>query len=207
MQIQSGRPDLICNPLPLSSVETDKLRISKINASVIVIWLVVFVGESSRGIMFPLLWPLIDQLGGSTVDLGYLVAIYSLGRIFVTTPLGFFSDQCQHKYPLIVANILLLLGAILWANVTLTSNLYTLYASQLIMGFGSGTLGVTRSYIAENTSRIQRTNTLAILNAIQYAGFTVSPIIGSFLGSTIGQTINNYCKFALPSYFLCFLCY
>ena len=38
--------------------------------SMIIVGLVTFVGDSARGILFPALWPLCQELGGSAVDLG-----------------------------------------------------------------------------------------------------------------------------------------
>lgn len=49
------------------------------------------------------------------------------------------------------------------------------------MGLGSGTLGVTRAYVAEITPRDKRTAWLSYLTAVQYSGFTVMPVVGAFI--------------------------
>mmetsp|Transcript_24872 Transcript_24872/g.35720 ORF Transcript_24872/g.35720 Transcript_24872/m.35720 type:complete len:154 (+) Transcript_24872:420-881(+) len=72
------------------------------------------------------------------------------------------------------------------------------------MGCGSGSLGVTRSYIVEQVLPKERTNILAIMTTLQYAGFTISPIIGAYLG-LLGSTSNMYWEFALPAYFMALL--
>ena len=109
--------------------------------SVYVIGAIVFVGDSSRGILFPVLWGLCRSLNGSLVDMGYLVAMFSFGRLLVTTPLGYMCDNYRHKIPLLLSSFTLLLGSILWANSYPTSKLTTLYISQFLMGCGSGSLG------------------------------------------------------------------
>jgi MFS family permease len=70
-----------------------------------------------------------------------------------------------------------------------------------MMGVGSGSLGVTRSFVVEQCEPKKRTETLAFLTALQYAGFTVSPIIGSWL-SSIGQYIC-YLRPGLNIYLIC----
>lgn len=40
------------------------------DTSAAIINLVTFVGDSSRGILFPVLWPLCQSLGGSQVEYG-----------------------------------------------------------------------------------------------------------------------------------------
>ena len=68
--------------------------------SVLLVCLITFTGDSSRGILFPVLWPLCQALGGSVIDLGYLVAMFSLGRLVITTPLGYFCDVYRHRLSL-----------------------------------------------------------------------------------------------------------
>ena len=72
------------------------------------------------------------------------------------------------------------------------------------MGCGSGTLGLTRSYSAEKTEPANRTNHLAILTALQYAGFAISPVIGSALAAA-GNYVSVYWVYALPAYFISLL--
>lgn len=59
--------------------------------------------------------------------------------------------------------------------------LFLLILAQLVMGLGSGTLGVTRGYVADITPRNERTSWIGYLTAVQYAGFTVMPGVGALL--------------------------
>lgn len=102
---------------------------------------IVFVGDSCRGILFPVLWNLCQYLGGTLIDMGYLVAMFSLGRLLVTAPLGYFCDGYGHKIPLLIASTVLLGGSLLWANSYLATSLILLYSAQFLMGCGSGSLG------------------------------------------------------------------
>ncbi|CBN79387.1 conserved unknown protein [Ectocarpus siliculosus] len=53
---------------------------------------------------------------------------------------------------------------------------------------GSGTLKVTRAYVADKTTKEQRTYLLAYTRSQQYAGFTVMPILGGFFSYLLGST-------------------
>lgn len=46
-----------------------------------------------------------------------------------------------------------------------------------------------------------RTEIMALMTALQYAGFTVSPVIGSSLAH-VGQNISTYWQYGLPAYFI-----
>jgi MFS family permease len=73
-----------------------------------------------------------------------------------------------------------------------------------VLGFGSGTLGVTRSFVVEQTAQAKRTEALSFVTALQYAGFTVSPFLGSIL-AWVGSLRSGrmaYWTFALPAYFI-----
>ena len=98
-----------------------------VNPSVAIVVFIVFVGDSSRGILFPALWPLCNSLGGiscwipefpclrlltyppfrtsgSLVDMGYLVAMFSIGRLISATPFGYYCDRVRHKVRSLLLN-------------------------------------------------------------------------------------------------------
>ena len=67
------------------------------------------------------------------------------------------------------------------ASIHDSAPLSLLILAQIVMGLGSGTLGVTRAYVAEITPRDKRTAWLSYLTAVQYSGFTVMPVVGAFI--------------------------
>jgi MFS transporter, ceroid-lipofuscinosis neuronal protein 7 len=174
---------------------------NELDGSLVIVGVIVFVGDTSRGVLFPVLSTLNTALNGTTIDLGYLVAMFSIGRLVVTAPLGYVSDKYRHKLPLLLSSLLLVVGAVLWGNAYAFSKLPLLYLAQFLLGVGSGSLGVTRSFVVEQCEPKKRTEALAIITALQYAGFTVSPILGSWL-VTIGDNSSPYWSFALPAYFI-----
>ena len=172
-----------------------------LDGSLVIVGAIVFVGDTSRGVLFPVLSTLCAALKGSVIDLGYLVAMFSIGRLVVTAPLGYISDKYRHRLPLLLSSSLLVVGALLWGNAYFLNKLSLLYLAQFLLGVGSGSLGVTRSFVVEQCEPAKRTEALAIITALQYAGFTVSPIVGSWL-VTIGENSSPYWSFALPAYFI-----
>ena len=192
------------------SEKSEKLKTRQVvykklmSPSMLVIGWVTWVGDCCRGILFPVLWPLCHKLGGTKKDLGLLVAMFSIGRLIITTTFGEMSDKFGHRFTLMVANIVLALGTLFWASSYGFGDLGVLYLAQVMLGVGSGTLGVTRSYVVEQTAPERRTYVLARLSALQYAGFTVSPIAGAAL-LVVGSSFGLYWKFSLPP-FLIFLC-
>ena len=133
--------------------------------------------------------------------LGHSASKFSIGRYTVIAPLGCVSDRYRYKLPFIMSIALLMLGAVLLGNAYSSNKLYVLHIAQIVMGFGSGSIGVTRSFVVEQCEPVGWTQVLAVTTALQYAGFTVSPIVGSWL-VTVGTRSSPCWSFALSSYLI-----
>lgn len=144
---------------------------------------IVLLGDMSRGIMFPTLWPLVRSLGGTEVTQGYAVAAFSFGRILVSPLFGSWSVSYGYKYTLLFSSSILLFGTLLYSQVPYVGRSEFLILAQTTLGIGSGTLGVTRAYVAEISPTRNRTTYMAYLTALQYAGFTVTPFLGSLFSA------------------------
>ncbi|CAM9099439.1 unnamed protein product [Phaeothamnion confervicola] len=103
-------------------------------------------------------------MGGDKIAQGYCVAAFSLGRVVSSPWLGKWSTVAGYRTVLIFSSCIIMIGTITYA---FASNLETLFAAQVIMGLGSGTLGVTRAYVADKSPHDQRTYWLAYLTAVQ----------------------------------------
>ena len=144
-----------------------------------IVCLVILVGDMSRGVMFPSMWPLVSELGGSQVTLGYSVASFSFGRILVSPLFGSWSVMYGYSKTLLFSCSILLFGTLMYTQVQNVGRTEFLILSQTILGIGSGTLGVTRAFVAEVTAQRNRTTYMAWISAVQYAGFTMTPFIGA----------------------------
>eukprot|EP00551_Chaetoceros_affinis_P015021 CAMPEP_0203700368 /NCGR_PEP_ID=MMETSP0091-20130426/30917_1 /ASSEMBLY_ACC=CAM_ASM_001089 /TAXON_ID=426623 /ORGANISM="Chaetoceros affinis, Strain CCMP159" /LENGTH=538 /DNA_ID=CAMNT_0050573613 /DNA_START=89 /DNA_END=1705 /DNA_ORIENTATION=- len=141
--------------------------------------LIVFLGDMSRGIFFPTMWELVQQLGGDQVMLGYVIASFSFGRMLVLPLFGSWSTKYGYKWTLQISTFILFLGTILFAQVLTVQRAWYLIFANIMLGIGSGTLGVTMAYASEVTPKRQRTGYIAWVTAVQYAGTTATPFIGS----------------------------
>uniref|UniRef100_A0A7S1UDF5 Major facilitator superfamily (MFS) profile domain-containing protein n=2 Tax=Phaeomonas parva TaxID=124430 RepID=A0A7S1UDF5_9STRA len=153
--------------------------------------------------MFPTLWPLVQSLGGDRTVHGYTVGSFSFGRALASPCIGRWSGKHGYKATLGICSLVICLGGFVYAT---ARNLPMLIAGQILIGIGSGSLGVTRAYVAELSSPASRTVLLAYLTAVQYCGFTCTPFIGAILTYIFGggYTIANLVevdKFNAPGYF------
>mmetsp|Transcript_25181 Transcript_25181/g.46948 ORF Transcript_25181/g.46948 Transcript_25181/m.46948 type:complete len:513 (-) Transcript_25181:191-1729(-) len=172
-----------------------------------VVCLVILIGDMSRGVFFPSMWPLVSELGGSQVTLGYAVAAFSFGRILVSPMFGRWSVAYGYTKTLLFSCSILLCGTFLYAQVQNVGRAEFLILAQTVLGVGSGTLGVTRAFIADVTAQRNRTKYMAWITAVQYAGFTVTPFVGAIFTKTLEDVDLQWGVFRInmytaPAYFM-----
>lgn len=155
-----------------------------------IVCFVILIGDMSRGVMWPTLWPLVSELGGTTVTLGYAVAAFSFGRIIVSPLFGHWSVLYGYSKVLLMSCALLFLGTLLYAQAQNVGSPSFLILAQSVLGIGSGTLGVTRAFVAEVTATRTRTRYMMWITAVQYGGFTVTPFFGALFIKILGD--NDY---------------
>ncbi|KAL7559740.1 hypothetical protein ACA910_003322 [Epithemia clementina (nom. ined.)] len=169
--------------------------------------LVILLGDMSRGVMFPSMWPLVESLGGTQVTLGYSVAAFSFGRVLVNPLFGSMSHTLGYSKTLFIATSILLLGTLMYAQVQNVGNPQFLIVAQTCLGIGSGTLGVTRAFVADVTAKRNRTTYMGWITAVQYGGFTVTPFVGSFFivvlkDSDVSLGPIRFNMYTAPAYFM-----
>lgn len=140
--------------------------------------------------MFPSLWGLVKKLGGSSVTLGYAVAAFSFGRILVNPVFGNWSHTWGYTKTLLLSTSILLFGTFCYSQVLNVGRPEFLIVAQTMLGIGSGTLGVTRAFVADVTAKRTRTTYMAWVTAVQYGGFTVTPFVGALFNKTLGQNTD-----------------
>jgi len=179
----------------------------------VIVCAVVLLGDMSRGVMFPTLWPLIESLGGSAIAQGYAVAAFSFGRFIMAPLFGSWSIEYGYTRTLFVSMSILCFGTILYAQAPNVGHTSFLILAQITMGVGSATLGVTRAFVADVTPHRNRTKYMSWLTAVQFSGFTVTPLVGAAISSFFANDkhvihvgiflVNAY---TAPAYFMAILC-
>eukprot|EP00752_Nemacystus_decipiens_P015766 g14076.t1 len=162
---------------PVSATLDDK-------ASLAIVLCDVLLVDTARGIFFPTLWPHVKQLGGDKIALGYCVGAFSLGRTLMSPVFGRMSTEHGYRRVLMISTTLVAFSALFYA---VADGVFKVFLSQAFLGVGSGTLGVTRGYVADKTTPAQRTYLLAYTTAVQYAGFTVMPVLGGLFSYLLGS--------------------
>ncbi|CAM9559293.1 unnamed protein product [Sphacelaria rigidula] len=118
----------------------------------------VLLADTVRGIYFPTLWRNVKRISGDGITLGFCVGAFSLGRTILNPVLGKISADHGYRSALLVACTLVMLGAVLYAA---AGTIVELILGQFIMGSGAGTLGITRAYVVDKGTELQRTALLA----------------------------------------------
>ena len=150
----------------------------KRRVSMVLICFLVLVGDANRGLVLPTLQEYIGIYGGNSSVLGLANAGFSLGRLLAAPLYGYWMDERNPGEVVLFSMV-----------VCLVCNLMYTFASQMphppviivvtrtVLGFGASVLGVGRAYIAKQTSKAERGPYIAILCALQYAGFTLTAFI------------------------------
>jgi Na+/melibiose symporter-like transporter len=131
----SDRYEKVPSPLAKALYTEDVLLSNRYFYSTVIIYLNVFVSEMSRGLLFPTLWLFVNSLGGSKSFQGLIVSSFSMGRIFTAPFFGYLSELYGHRIVLIICNVILIVGAVVYAT---SSSLDWLLAGQIILGIGGG---------------------------------------------------------------------
>lgn len=174
------------------------------HVSLLVIYTLTVVAEAARGLLLPSTWPYFESLGGSKAMLGALIAVYSLGRMLSTTPLGYLSDSVSAASVMNAASVLQAVGHLLYAIAPATS---WLYVARALVGFGSATTSVARAHITKAIPSHIRTQHFAYLSGLQFVGIAVLPAFGglmSFLPEYKLAPFVTFNGFTYPAYLLCF---
>lgn len=171
---------------------------------------VIFLGDMGRGIFFPTMWNLVQIIGGNELDLGILIGSFSFGRVLVLPMLGHLSNVYGTRFVNKITLLILASGSFLFSIVLNVRKMWFMLLANILIGIGSGNLGVTFSYASSVTPRRKRTSYLALCCAIQYAGTTGTPFIGSLFVWLFGEKdkkgfpeINEYTAPALTMSMLC----
>jgi len=143
------------------------------------IFLTIFIDLLGFGILIPIL-PVfaIKILEVDETAIGITIALYSLTQFFFNPILGRLSDKYGRR-PLILISLLLnAFGYILFA---FTHSYLMLLISRIIAGIGGSSIGVAQAFIADVTTREERSKGMGLIGAAFGLGFVFGPLIGGSL--------------------------
>ncbi len=165
-----------------------------------IIFITVFIDLLGFGVLIPILPTFATkEIGISEFQIGVIVAIFSLMQFIFNPILGSLSDKIGRKL-IIVSS--LLLTSFSYLIFSITDSFFLLIISRMLAGIGGSNIGVAQAYIADITTKENRSKGMGMIGGAFGLGFVFGPLIGGFL-SEFGYSIIGYVSASFS--FLAFL--
>ncbi|KAJ3320755.1 hypothetical protein HDV06_005048 [Boothiomyces sp. JEL0866] len=178
-------------------------ELPKSNAKDLIIVLIqVFMAEAPRGIILPTLSPYIQSTGINNPDLilGLAVSAFSIGRLISAYPFGYLADNTgSSRFAFQIATVIVIIANTIFAFAGSLDSRFAPWAiivSRFFVGFGSGTLGVSRAFMAKISSASERTQYITWNTLAQYSGFSLTPVLAEGISRFIPHA-NSQIKYGL----------
>ena len=161
----------------------------KNRSALTLIFLTVFIDLLGFGILIPILPTFaVSKLHVSETAVGVAIAVYSLVQFIFNPLFGKISDKNGRKPIILVCLLLNALGYVIFAF----SNTYLmLIISRIIGGIGGSSIGVAQAYIADITTKENRSKGMGMIGAAFGLGFVFGPLIGGLL-SKFGYMVTGF---------------
>ncbi len=176
----------------------------KNKSALFLIFLTVFIDLLGFGILIPILPSFAKkELGVDEAAIGIAIAIYSFVQFLFNPLFGKLSDK-HGRRPVIVFSLLLnAIGYIIFAY---THSYLMLLLSRTIAGIGGSSIGVAQAYIADVTTKENRSKGMGLIGSAFGLGFVFGPLIGGLL-SDYGYMVTGFAAagFSVLAFILTFL--
>ena len=148
-------------------------------ASLLVLFLTVFIDLIGFGMVIPFLSFYAREYGASGVTVGAVVGIYSIMQFFFAPVWGRLSDRVGRRPVLLIGLAASTSGYLLFA---FTHSLGVLFLSRVIAGGMGANIATAQAYIADSTSPENRAKGMGIIGAAFGLGFILGPPLSGILG-------------------------
>ena len=154
-----------------------------------VILLVVAIDLIGFGIIIPFLPFYAESFGASPQRVTMLMAVFSLAQFIAAPFWGALSDKYGRK---IIICITLLGSIIAYLFLSFASSLLTLFIARAMAGFMAGNISAAQAYIADITTKENRTKAMGLFGAAFGVGFILGPAIGGILAGPNPENPNTF---------------
>jgi DHA1 family tetracycline resistance protein-like MFS transporter len=143
------------------------------------IFLTVFIDLLGFGILIPILPSFaIKELGVDEAAIGIAIALYSFVQFIFNPILGKISDKHGRKPVIVVCLLINALGYVIFA---FTTSYLVLLISRVVAGIGGSSIAVAQAYIADVTTKENRSKGMGLIGSAFGLGFVFGPLMGGFL--------------------------
>ncbi len=149
-------------------------------ASLLVLFLTVFVDLIGFGMVIPFLSFYAREYGASGLEVGAVVGIYSIMQFFFAPVWGRLSDRIGRRPVLLISLAASTSGYLLFA---FSRSLTVLFVSRLIAGAGGANIGTAQAYIADTTAPENRAKGMGLIGAAFGLGFILGPPLSGILAA------------------------
>jgi DHA1 family tetracycline resistance protein-like MFS transporter len=151
-------------------------------ASLLVLFLTVFIDLIGFGMVIPFLSFYAREYGASGIAVGAVVGIYSIMQFFFAPVWGRLSDRIGRRPVILISLTASCAGYFLFA---FAHSFAALLLSRVIAGVGGANIGTAQAYIADTTTAENRAKGMGLIGAAFGMGFILGPPLSGIL-STIG---------------------
>ncbi|HVF30182.1 MAG TPA: MFS transporter [Pyrinomonadaceae bacterium] len=169
------------------TINTDEKFLSP---QLITIFLIVFIDLVGFGMVIPVL-PIYAQTApfyASPFEIGLVVSIYSWMQFVFSPILGRLSDTYGRRPVLFIS---MLGSAVGYLVLGLANTILLVFVGRIISGITGGNISAAQAYIADITTRENRSRGMALFGAAFGLGFVLGPAIGG-ISSRYGVQIPFY---------------
>lgn len=172
----------------------------------------MLVAEASRGIVLPSFYLYVAKVAtinntDAAQELGIATALFSVGRLLANLGFGKLLDYFSIRHVLAISLMMHAIGQLLYMFVGQYNSIWLLHLSRLIIGIGSSSLGVNRSFITVTVPSNERTTAFSLLSGTKFIGYALTPGIAVFFDINVSMLGGTVDKFTLPAIILCLSCF
>lgn len=138
---------------------------------------IVLIDLIGYTIVLPLLPFYSESMGATPFVVGTIVSCFALAQMISGPVLGRLSDRYGRKPILIISQIGTLASFILLA---LSKSLWMVFLARIVDGLTAGNIVVAQAYVADVTTREQRTKAMGLIGAAFGLGFVLGPSLSAF---------------------------
>lgn len=144
----------------------------------LIIFLTIFIDLIGFGIVIPLLTFYAEEFHATPLDIGLLVASYSLMQFIFAPILGSLSDKYGRR-PILFLSIIG--SGIGYLMMGFAGALWMIYAGRILGGITGGNLSTAQAYIADVTTRENRAKGMGLFGMAFGLGFILGPALAGIL--------------------------